>query len=194
MRLYHPDTDTLWRKYSEILESSIKFSLSLSTLLWFYLCSSSLPPSQAVEFSLSTCRSPFLPKMITWLHSISFHQECVNTQTDQFFSFEDECVILSHWSKMSIHCGGCWFWCCCLLPSHTESDTHLVHASQTLSAYSRWGVLCTLYCCRNRFAQPYWRTHMVKTWAGPSRPWDCTSVRRKKSAAVRFCRKDEDAK
>ena len=82
----------------------------------------------------------------------------------------------------------------CLLPSHTESDTHLVHASQTLSAYSRWGVLCTLYCCRNRFAQPYWRTHMVKTWAGPSRPWDCTSVRRKKSAAVRFCRKDEDAK
>ena len=71
---------TLKKGYQLFCDSgaSKKFSLSLSVPLFIFrtcLCSSSLPPSPAVEFSSSTCRSPFLPK-IDHIQLI-FHQECV---------------------------------------------------------------------------------------------------------------------
>ena len=77
-----------------------------------------------------------------------------------------------------------WYGCSCC-HNLVLQNSYLTHIPRQVKHWIRspWCVCDVL--CRNPRALLCCRTHMVKAWAGPSRPWDCTSVRRPdRSAAV----------
>ena len=79
-----------------------------------------------------------------------------------------------------------WIWYGCICCHNLIlQNSYLTHIPRQVKHWIRspWCVCDVL--CRNPRALLCCRTHMVKAWAGPSRPWDCTSVRRPdRSAAV----------
>ena len=77
-----------------------------------------------------------------------------------------------------------WYGCICC-HNLVLQNSYLTHIPRQVKhwIWSPWCVCDVL--CRNPRALLCCRTHMVKAWAGPSRPWDCTSVRRPdRSAAI----------